>query len=139
MLISYWNAQYGDNNVGTHPGAGLVLPVDAHPGLLYEPTDDEGQDRTDGESWRPRLQWYDSTFGTERTDRIALHDPDTGVAGTYGGLPAVQVFDDTKDWYVAAGEQPDADGRSGVEVPKTGTTIRVVSSTKGGFAQVLVD
>jgi immune inhibitor A len=139
LLITYWNEQYGDNNVGAHPGGGLILPVDAHPGLLYEPTDDEGTDRTNGESWRPRIQSYDATFGRQATDRITLHDPDTGVAGTYGGLPAVPVFDDTKDWYVAAGEQPDANGWSGVDVPKTGTKITVVStSAQDSFMQVRV-
>jgi hypothetical protein len=46
----------------------------------------------------------------EKTDRITLHDPESGKAGTYGGLPAVPTFDDTKDWYVAPGEQPEANG-----------------------------
>jgi immune inhibitor A len=136
LLITYWNAQYPDNSVGEHPGGGLVLPVDAHPELAYEPTDDEGTDRADGETWRPRLQSYDSTFGLERTDELTLHDPDSGEAGSVGGLPAVSTFDDTEDWYVEPGEQADADGWSGVDVPKTGTTIRVVSTTKGGFMQV---
>ena len=139
LLVSYWNAQYTTNNVGSHPGGGEVLPVDAHPALTYEPTDDEGDDRTNGESWRPRIQSMDSTFGLEKTDKITLHDPDTGKAGTYGGLPAVPVFDDTKDWYVAAGEQPDANGWAGVDVPNTGTKIRVVSTTQGGFMQVRVN
>ncbi|WP_104524866.1 immune inhibitor A domain-containing protein [Blastococcus atacamensis] len=140
LLISYWNAQYSDNNVGAHPGGGLILPVDAHPGLLYEPTDDEGTNRTDGESWRPRVQSYDSTFGRQTADRITLHDPDTGVAGTYGGLAAVPTFDDTKDWYVAPGEQPDANGWTGVDVPRTGTKITVVStSAHDSFMQVRVN
>lgn len=140
LLISYWNEQYTDNNVGAHPGAGMILPIDAHPGLLYEPTDDEGTDRTDGESWRPRIQSYDSTFGRQATDRITLHDPDTGVAGTYGGLPAVPTFDDTRDWYVAPGELPDANGWSGVDVPRTGTRITVVStSAQDTFMQVRVN
>ncbi|SNR46192.1 immune inhibitor A domain-containing protein [Blastococcus mobilis] len=140
LLISYWNQQYADNNVRVHPGGGLVLPVDAHPGLIYEPTDDEGTDRTNGESWRPRIQSYDSTFGRQATDAITLHDPDTGVAGTYGGLAAVPTFDDTKDWYVAPGEQPDANGWTGVDVPKTGTKITVVStSAHDSFMQVRVN
>jgi immune inhibitor A len=140
LLISYWNTQYADNNVGAHPGAGLILPVDAHSRLLYEPTDDEGTDRTDGESWRPRIQSHDSTFGRQTTDRITLHDPDTGVAGSYGGLPAVPTFDDTQDWYVAPGEQPDANGWTGVDVPRTGTRITVVStSAQDGFMQVRVN
>ncbi|WP_116449438.1 immune inhibitor A domain-containing protein [Blastococcus litoris] len=126
LLISYWNSQYTDNNVGAHPGAGLILPVDAHAELLYEPTDDEGTDRTDGESWRPRIQSYDSTFGWQPTDRITLHDPDTGVERRYGGLLPVPSFDDREDWYVAPGEQPDANGWTGVDVPKTGTRISVL-------------
>ena len=35
-----------------------------------------------------------------------------------------------------SGEQPDANGWAGVDVPKTGTKIRVVSTTQGGFMQV---
>jgi immune inhibitor A len=126
LLISYWNTQYNDNNVGAHPGGGLILPIDAHSSLLYEPTDDEGLDRTNGESWRPRVQSFDSTFGLQRTDTVTLHDPDTGVAKRYGGLAAVPTFDDRRDWFVAPGEQPDANGWTGVDVPKTGTKITVV-------------
>ncbi|MDP5184661.1 immune inhibitor A [Blastococcus sp. BMG 814] len=140
LLISYWNTQYNDNNVGAHPGAGLLLPVDAHPGLLYEPTDDEGEDRTNGESWRARVQSYDSTFGLQPTDKITLHDPDTGVGQKVGGLPAVRTFDDTEDWWVAPGEQPDANGWTGVDVPKTGTTITVTGmSAAGALMQVRVN
>jgi immune inhibitor A len=137
LLISYWNSQYTDNNVGAHPGAGLILPVDAHPGLLYEPTDDEGENRTDGESWRPRIQSYDSTFGLEPTDQITLHDPDTGAALTYGGLPPVPSFDDREDWYVAPGEQPDANGWTGVDVPETGTRISVLDSDPDTFVMTV--
>ncbi|HYH24222.1 MAG TPA: immune inhibitor A domain-containing protein [Blastococcus sp.] len=139
LLVSYWNTQYGDNDVGAHPGGGLVLPVDAHPDLLHEPTDDEA-DTVSGESWRARVQSYDSTFGRQATDRITLHDPDSGVAATYGGLPAVPTFDDSKDWYVAPGEQPDASGWTGVDVPRTGTRIAVVSaSARDSFLQVRVN
>jgi immune inhibitor A len=137
LLVTYWNAQYSDNSVGAHPGGGLILPVDAHPGLLYEPTDDAtGDDQSKGYAWRPRIQSYDSTFGLEKTDKITLHDPESGVAKQYGGLAAVPTFDDTQDWYVAKGEQPEANGWAGVDVPKTGTKIRVVSTTQGGFMQV---
>jgi immune inhibitor A len=107
---------------------------------MYEPTDDEGLNRTNGESWRPRIQSFDSTFGLQPTDAITLHDPDTGVAGNYGGLPAVPSFDDTLDWWVAPGEQPDANGWTGVDVPKTGTKIAVVStSAHDNFMQVRVN
>lgn len=133
LLVTYWNEQYQDNNVGEHPGAGLILPVDAHPGLLYEPTDDEPDNGSRKESWRPRLQSYDSTFGLDRTSAFVLRDPDSGVPGRVGGLPAVRTFDDRKDWYVEPGSAPDADGWSGVDVPKTGTKISVTGKTLGGF------
>ncbi|RBY96291.1 peptidase M6 [Blastococcus sp. TF02-8] len=141
LLVTYWNEQYGDNNVGTHPGGGLILPVDAHPGLLFEPTNDTtGDDQKKGYAWRARVQSYDSTFGLEPTDTITLHDPESGKAGTYGGLPAVPTFDDTKPWYVPAGTNPLVTGWSGVDVPKTGTKIRVVStSAQGGFMQIQVN
>ena len=129
LLISYWNEQYADNSVGAHPGGGLILPVDAHTGLLYEPNDNEGTNKKDGESWRPRIQSYDSTFGLQKTDKITLHDPDTGKGATYGGLAAVPTFDDRKDWYVAPGEQPDANGWTGVDVPKTGSKVTVMSTS----------
>ena len=62
------------------------------------------------------------------------------MAGTFGGLPAVPTFDDTKDWCVAPGEQPDANGWTGVNVPKTGTTITVVStSARDTFMQVRIN
>ena len=139
LLISYWNTAYSDNNVGDHPGAGLVLPVDAHPGPLYEPTDDEADDQQ-GETWRPRIQSYDSTFSRQRTDRIVLHDPDTGTAKAYGLLPAVPWFDDRRDWYVEAGSAPDADGWTGVDVPKTGTTIRIMAQNpRAGLMQVRIN
>ncbi|MCW2636025.1 MAG: ina [Blastococcus sp.] len=141
LLISYWNEQYSDNNVGEHPGEGLILPVDAHTGLLYEPNDNEGESPYDGESWRPRVQSYDSTFGRQKTDRITLHDPDTGVAKTYGGLAAVPTFDDRKDWYVEEGEQRDANGWTGVNVPKTGTKITVLNTSGANdtFMQVRIN
>ncbi len=59
---------------------------------------------------------------------------------TYGGLPAVPTFDDTQDWYVAPGEQADANGWTGVDVPKTGTRITVVSTgAQDTFVQVRVN
>ena len=36
-LITYWDTSYSDNNVGDHPGAGEILPVDAHPDFRHEP------------------------------------------------------------------------------------------------------
>ena len=64
MLLSYWNDEYTDNNVGDHPGEGLLLPVDSHPGFSHW---------RNGDLMRPRILSYDSTFGLEKTDSIRLH------------------------------------------------------------------
>ena len=128
LLISYWNEAYSDNNVGDHPGAGLVLPVDAHPEPLHW---------SDGTLARPRIQSYDSTFNRDRTESITLHK--NGVPTRFPSLPAQRVFDDNKTWWYASdGHSPESHGRyqvgwSGVDVPKTGTTIRVRNTADHGF------
>ena len=53
MLVWYWDQSFGDNNVGDHPGGGLILPIDAHPAMLHW---------ANGSVMRPRLQSFDSTF-----------------------------------------------------------------------------
>ena len=131
LLINYWDTSQSDNNVGDHPGKGLILPVDAHPQFTHW---------SNGTLMRNRILSYDSTFGLESTDAITLHNPADGTTGTIASKPAVPVFDDTKTWWVNADEhaatgahagryQP---GWYGVDVPKTGTTIRVVGSSKQG-------
>jgi immune inhibitor A len=129
LLISYWDSAYTDNNVGDHPGHGLILPIDAHPAFSHWP---------DGTLMRPRILSYDSTFGLEATDPITLHN--NGVAGSIASKPAVPVFDDTQTWWFnsdqhgATGSHPGRyqPGWYSVDVPKTGTTIRVVSDAKQG-------
>jgi immune inhibitor A len=136
LLISYWNEAYGDNNVGDHPGKGLILPVDAHPSFHHT---------YDGHLMRPRLLSYDSTFGFEATDAITVHKD--SKPSTIPSQPAVPVFDDRNDYWFNA----DADAATGshvgryqpgwnsVAVPKTGTQIRVKSvSGQGKLMQVEV-
>ena len=53
VLIWYWDTSQADNNVGDHPGEGLILPVDAHPTMEHW---------SDGRITRPRIMSYDSTF-----------------------------------------------------------------------------
>jgi immune inhibitor A len=128
LLLWYWNAQYTDNNVGEHPGEGMLLPIDAHPALSHW---------SDGTLMRPRIASYDSTFGLERTDPVTLHQ--AGVVGRVAAQPAVPVFDDTRTWWYGAdahgttGEHPGRyqPGWYSVDPPKTGTTIRVVSDRQG--------
>ena len=62
-----------------------------------------------------------------------------GVPTRFPSLPAQRVFDDNKTWWYASdGHSPESHGRyqvgwSGVDVPKTGTTIRVRNTADHGF------
>jgi immune inhibitor A len=129
MLLWYWNDAYTDNSVGDHPGSGLLLPIDSHPGMTYWP---------DGTLLRPRLLSYDSTFGLERTDAITVHN--SGMEATIPSQPAVPVFDDSNSYWVDGS----APGRyqprwNSVKVPDTGTQIRVKGvSAQENFMQVEV-
>ena len=126
LLVSYWDNSFTDNNVGANCAAGrcggLLLPVDAHPEVMYQP---------DGGVWRNRIQSYDSTFGLEPTDALELHW--NGVPSSHPSLPAVQIFDDNNDYWRPANPM------GSVIVPNTGTQIRVKSvSARGSFMQVEV-
>ena len=97
MLINYWNTTYADNNVGDHPGAGLILPVDAHPKLTHW---------SDGTLMRPRILSYDSTFGSSRPTRSRCRRA-TSTDGSGADphrhhrrrRPAVPMFDDHQTWW----------------------------------------
>lgn len=126
LLISYWDTSFTDNDVGyncaTGRCGGLLLPVDAHPDLMY---------RADGEIWRNRVQTYDSTFGLQATDPLTLHY--RGAPSFHPSLPAVPIFDDRNSYYDPANPM------GSVIVPVTGTQIRVKSvSAMGSFMQVEV-
>ncbi|HET8959766.1 immune inhibitor A domain-containing protein [Nocardioides sp.] len=143
LLISYWNSQYTDNNVGDHPGEGLILPIDSHPTLPHW---------SDGTLMRPRAASYDSTFGLEKTDAITLHTQTLDNAGRVVNLTgaiasqaAVPTFDDTGVWWYASdahvkkGAHPGRyqPGWYSVDPPNTGTTI-TVQSTSGSAMTVKV-
>jgi immune inhibitor A len=134
MLVWYYDTSFGDNNVGdaclSGRCGGLFLPVDAHPDLMV---------RTDnGKVWRPRFQSYDSTFSVQGTDRVCLHV--NSVEQCYGGLAANPLFDDTQNYWVAPDPAIGHFGWSGVQVPKTGTKIRVLNtSAQGNFMEVIVN
>ena len=127
LLVTYWNTAQRNNNTSTHPGDGLILPVDARPAALRW---------SDGEVARNRLQTFDATFGVESTDPLSLHRE------TQGGMtlldapsrPAVRVFDDSDPlaYYDAANP------RGSVKVAGSGTTIRVVQSNSQGIMTVQV-
>ena len=126
LLISYWDNSFTDNNVGGNCAAGrcggLLLPVDAHPELMY---------RADSGIWRNRVQTYDATFGIEPTDAITLHW--RGEPSYHPSQPAVSMFDDRLSYYDYANPM------GSVITPVTGTQIYVKSiSAHGSFMQVEV-
>jgi immune inhibitor A len=135
LLINYWDTSQTDNNVGDHPGEGLVLPIDAHPRFSHS---------YDGELLRPRISSYDSTFGLDRVQSITVHKD--SKATTIPARPAKKVFDDRRDYWFAVDAHSDSDGHVGryqpgwygVKVPKTGTLVRIQSINSNGVMRVHV-
>jgi immune inhibitor A len=124
LLISYWDTSYSDNNTATHPGGGLILPIDAHPTALVQPNGVT--------PWRARVQVYDATFTLEPTDALTLHI--NSQPSYIPSLPGVSVFNDMNSYFDPAAPL------AGVIVPNTGTTIRIKSvSANGTFMQVAVN
>lgn len=134
-LISYWDTSYSDNNVGDHPGSGQILPVDSHPEIDHAP---------DGSLLRPRIATRDSTFSLSSTPRARLHY--NGAPYTLPRQGGVALFDDMEDWWYdtdvhsSSGEHPGRyqPGWYSVDVPKTGTSIRVLRVNKRGVMTVRV-
>jgi immune inhibitor A len=126
LLISYWDSSYTDNNVGDHPGSGLVLPVDAHP-TFFHAADGSGA------LLRPRILSFDSTFSKQKTSAITINI--NSKATKIPSQPGVDTFDDTHEWWF----NNDGDGATGshagryqpgwygVKVPKSGTVISIKS------------
>ena len=122
LLINLWDTSQSNNNTRTHPGEGLLLPVDAHPTAMI---------RADGGVWRNRMQTYNSTFTLEPTDALTLHW--RSQPSYHPSQPAVKVFDDRNSYYDPVNPW------GSVIVPNTGTQIRIQSiSSQGNFMQVQV-
>ena len=88
LLISYWDGSQTDNNFGDHPGAGLILPIDAHPQLLK---------LSENQYWPDVVQSYDATLGRQKTETLTLINE--GQTYRYPGQKAVPVFDDNKQYW----------------------------------------
>ncbi|MEU5363135.1 immune inhibitor A domain-containing protein [Streptomyces sp. NPDC005925] len=116
LLIWKWDTSQADNNTSQHPGAGLILPVDAHPNVLKW---------SDGTLMRNRVQAYDSPFSLFRTDGITLHNAD--VATRIPAKKGVSVFNDhTHTYYDVANKT------AGVKVTDTNTTIKIAKEAWNG-------
>ncbi|MFD3928452.1 immune inhibitor A domain-containing protein [Streptomyces sp. NPDC058614] len=116
LLIWKWDTSQADNNTTQHPGAGLVLPVDAHPAAL------KWSDRT---LMRSRIQSYDSPFSLYRTDGLTLHkaDVETKIASQKG----VSVFNDHTSTYYDLSTP-----LAGVNITDTNTKIKIVKEALNG-------
>ncbi len=123
LLINYWDTSQANNQTRLHPGAGLLLPIDAHYTALRN---------VNGAVWRNRIQTYDSTFTLDATDALLnLHV--NSVLSPIPSLKAVPVFDDRTLYWDPANPQ------GSVKNPNTGTQIRLISiSAQGNFMQVEV-
>jgi immune inhibitor A len=140
LLVTYWDTDTANDNTSVHPGEGRCLPVDAHPDpLIRTGTWPDGS--TLASAWTAPVQTHDATFGLHPTE--PLHIPFVGTFSGQrlqfwfdsGSLPPVPVFNDMNNYW-----SPIANANlSSVIVPKTGTTIRVVStSAQDSFMQVQV-
>ncbi|MFJ6987612.1 MULTISPECIES: immune inhibitor A domain-containing protein [unclassified Streptomyces] len=116
LLIWKWDTSQKDDNTSQHPGEGLILPIDAHPAPLKW---------SDGTLMRNRIQAFDSTFSTYRTDALTLHNAD--VATKIKSRPGVSVFDDGRSTYYDP-----SNPAAGVKVTDTNTSIRIVDEPRDG-------
>lgn len=127
LSITYWNTAQSNNNTRQHPGAGLALPVDAHPRALTW---------SDGTVVRNRIQSFDATFGKQATDALSLHRETAAGSSTVTApsQPGVAVFDDTDPnaYYDVTNPQ------GSVVVAGTGTKIEVVQSNPTGMLTLQV-
>jgi immune inhibitor A len=113
LLVSYWDSSQTNNNITQHPGAGLILPIDANPNPLY---------RLDGRIWPAAINSYDAPFGLERSDTLRLHT--NGRLEHLRGQNAQPLFDDTRSYWVATSPY------NSVKTPGVGVRLRVTKQTK---------
>ena len=135
LLIWYWDLSQADNNVSQHPGEGYLLPIDASPAVRHW--------SGSGDVVRPRINAYDSTFGTGRTDAFSLTSTTLGTLNV-ASHAGVRTFNDNNSYYVAS-DPADATsdwkaGWNSVRNPHTGTVVRVANtSAHGQFMQILLN
>ncbi len=108
LLISYWDTSHTDNNTITHPGEGMILPIDANPRPIV---------RLDGTFWRPRVAGYDAPFSLEKSDSLTLHY-DSKSSYIRGQKAQPRFRDSDPYWYP---ETPTV----GVQLPDNGVQIQV--------------
>ncbi|WP_406631743.1 hypothetical protein [Amycolatopsis sp. WGS_07] len=123
MLLWYWNRSYTDNRMAEHPGAGQVIPIDAHPDQI---SSDDGREASVG------VQMYDATFTLTPTPALDLRWSNRNEDNikyqakiSAPSAPAQPAFDD-RLW--AAKKLPG----TAVKVPDTGTSITLAGEALDG-------
>ncbi|MFJ1995484.1 immune inhibitor A domain-containing protein [Streptomyces asiaticus] len=116
LLIWQWDTSQPDNNVGVHPGSGLILPIDAHPAA---------EKWADGKLMRNRIQAYDSPFSRLPSDGFTLHND--GKAAKVKPKPGIPVFDDRKGTY-----WDESNPTGSVKIADTNTRIKILKELPGG-------
>ncbi|MFD0444576.1 immune inhibitor A domain-containing protein [Streptomyces indonesiensis] len=116
LLIWQWDTSQPDNNVGVHPGSGLILPIDAHPAA---------EKWADGKLMRNRVQAYDSPFSQLPSDGFTLHND--GKAAKVKPKPGIPVFDDHKGTY-----WDESNPTGSVKIADTNTRIKILKELPGG-------
>ncbi|MEU5522335.1 immune inhibitor A domain-containing protein [Streptomyces sp. NPDC047860] len=116
LLIWKWDTSQADNNTSRHPGTGLILPIDSHPTALKW---------ADGTVMRNRIQTYDATFSTFRTEGITLHKAD--VAKWVPSSKGVSVFNDRTHTYY---DEQNPGGS--VKITDTNTKIKILKEARDG-------
>ncbi|MEV5936938.1 immune inhibitor A domain-containing protein [Streptomyces sp. NPDC093250] len=116
LLIWKWDTSQADNNTSQHPGTGLILPIDSHPTALKW---------ADGTVMRNRIQTYDATFSTFRTEGITLHKAD--VAKWVPSSKGVSVFNDRTHTYY---DEQNPGGS--VKITDTNTKIKILKEARDG-------
>ncbi|MDR3083278.1 MAG: immune inhibitor A [Streptomyces sp.] len=116
LSIWQWDTSQLDNNTSVHPGAGLILPVDAHP---------KAEKWANGSVMRNRIQTYDATFSQYPTEAYTLHLG--GEATKIASKPGVSVFNDHSGSY-----WDEANPTGSVKVSDTNTKIAIDSQPANG-------
>ncbi|MEV6166253.1 immune inhibitor A domain-containing protein [Streptomyces sp. NPDC052052] len=121
LLIWLWDTSQKDNNVSTHPGQGLILPIDAHATPLKW---------ANGTVIRNKIQPFDAPFSLHATDSFTLHNADVPVQ--IKSQPGVPVFDDHKGtyWY-------EENKTGSVQVADTNTRISIVNEARDGSSMIV--
>ncbi|OON72650.1 immune inhibitor A domain-containing protein [Streptomyces tsukubensis] len=116
LVVWLWDTSQADNNTGVHPGAGLILPVDAHP---------KAEKWADGTVMRNRVQPYDSAFSWYPSAGFTLHKD--GKAARVKAKLGNPVFDDHRGTYYDR-----ANPTGSVKVADTNTRISILSQPLHG-------